>query len=62
MGRCGERPCGDASRIQGRHKAWWLLHIFKRLVHWTICFSKTDHMHDLGLGLFINRYEFGRPL
>jgi insertion element IS1 protein InsB len=31
----------------------------KRLVRRTICFSKTIAMHDLVLGLFINRYEFG---
>jgi insertion element IS1 protein InsB len=31
----------------------------KRLVCRTICFSKTEHMHDLVIGLFINRYEFG---
>jgi insertion element IS1 protein InsB len=31
----------------------------KRLVHRTICFSKTERMHDLVIGLFINRYEFG---
>jgi insertion element IS1 protein InsB len=30
----------------------------KRLVRRTICFSKTEHMHDLVIGLFINRYEF----
>jgi hypothetical protein len=34
----------------------------KRLVRRTLCFSKTEHMHDLVMGLFINRYEFGRPL
>jgi insertion element IS1 protein InsB len=34
----------------------------KRLVRRTICFSKTEHMHDLVIGLFVNRYEFGRPL
>jgi insertion element IS1 protein InsB len=28
----------------------------------TICFSKTERMHDLVVGLFINRYEFGRPI
>jgi insertion element IS1 protein InsB len=27
-----------------------------------LCFSKTERMHDLVIGLFINRYEFGRPL
>jgi insertion element IS1 protein InsB len=31
----------------------------KRLVCRTSCFSKTVHRHDLVLGLFINRYEFG---
>jgi insertion element IS1 protein InsB len=30
----------------------------KRLVRRTICFSKTITMHDLVVGLFINRYEF----
>jgi len=32
----------------------------QRLVRRTICFSKTERMHDLVVGLFINRYEFGR--
>ena len=31
----------------------------KRLARKTICFSKTVAMHDLVIGLFINRYEFG---
>src|SRR5262245_47674616 len=31
----------------------------KRLVRRTICFSKTTTMHNLVIGLFINRYEFG---
>src|SRR5262249_42761146 len=30
----------------------------KRLVRRTICFSKTERMHDVVIGLFINRYEF----
>ena len=34
----------------------------KRLVRRTICFSKTEEMHDLVIGLFINRYEFGLSL
>src|SRR5215471_16616378 len=29
----------------------------KRLMRRTLCFSKTEHMHDLVVGLFINRYE-----
>jgi insertion element IS1 protein InsB len=31
----------------------------KRLARKTICFSKTAVMHDLVIGMFINRYEFG---
>jgi insertion element IS1 protein InsB len=34
----------------------------KRLVRRMICFSKTERMHDLVIGLFINRYEFGRSI
>jgi insertion element IS1 protein InsB len=34
----------------------------KRLVRRTICFSKTERMHDLVIGLFINRYAFGVPV
>ena len=34
----------------------------KRLARRTNCFSKTQRMHDLVIGLFINRYEFGRPI
>ena len=34
----------------------------KRLVRRTICFSKTTTMHDLVIGLFINRYEFERSI
>ena len=31
----------------------------KRLARKTICFSKLKEMHDIVIGLFINRYEFG---
>ena len=31
----------------------------KRLVRRTRCFSKTERMHELVIGLFINRYAFG---
>ena len=31
----------------------------KRLTRKTICFSKSEFMHDLAIGLFINSYEFG---
>ncbi|MCP4726581.1 MAG: transposase, partial [bacterium] len=31
----------------------------KRLARKTICFSELEKMHDIVIGLFINRYEFG---
>ena len=34
----------------------------KRLVRKTICFSRSAQMHDLIIGLFINRFEFGLPI
>ena len=34
----------------------------KRLVRRTLCFSKTERMHALVIGLCINRYEFGQAL
>jgi insertion element IS1 protein InsB len=34
----------------------------KRLARKTICFSKSIQMHDIVIGLFVNRYEFGVPL
>ena len=34
----------------------------KRLARKTICFSKLEKMHDIVIGLFINRYEFGATI
>ena len=31
----------------------------KRLSRKTICFSRSIQMHDIVIGLFVNRYEFG---
>ena len=31
----------------------------KRLVRKTICFSKSVQMHEIVIGLFLNRFEFG---
>jgi insertion element IS1 protein InsB len=28
----------------------------------TICFSRSTQMHDIVIGLFVNRYEFGMPV
>jgi insertion element IS1 protein InsB len=34
----------------------------KRLMRRTICFSKSTQMHDIVIGLFANRYTFGRAV
>ena len=34
----------------------------KRLVRKTICFSQTTQMHDMVIGLFINRFAYGRAV
>lgn len=34
----------------------------KRLTRKTICFSKSMQMHDIVIGLFLNRYAFGLTL
>ena len=31
----------------------------KRLAHKTLCFSRSRFMHDLLIGLYMNRVEFG---
>lgn len=34
----------------------------KRVVRTTICCSKSIQMHDIVIGLFVNRYAFGRTV
>ena len=34
----------------------------KRLTRKTIYFSRSIQMHDIVIGLFVNRYEFGLPV
>ena len=34
----------------------------KRLARTTLCFSRSCLMHDLLIGLYMNRVEFGRPV
>ena len=34
----------------------------KRLQRKTIGFSRNTQMHDLVIGLYINKYEFGRKI
>jgi insertion element IS1 protein InsB len=56
----GEKPQGGQEPTQKmeRKPSNWRTRI-KRLMRRTICFSQTTARHDLVIGLFINRYEFG---
>ena len=47
----------DTQKIENKHLN--LRTRIKRLARKTICFSKTIQMHNIVIGLFINRYEFG---
>ena len=47
-------------RIERKHLT--LRTCIKRLVRKTICFSKSIEMHDIVIGLYVNRYEFGLPV
>jgi insertion element IS1 protein InsB len=50
----------ETQRIERKHLTFRTR--IKRLARKTICFSKSVEMHDAVLGLFINRYEFGRTI
>jgi len=52
--RVGKR---NTQKIERKHLT--LRTRIKRLVRKTICFSKSIRMHDIVIGLFINRFEFG---
>jgi len=47
----------NTQKIESKHLT--LRTRIKRLARKTICFSKLEKMHDIVIGLFINRYEFG---
>ncbi|NJP09503.1 MAG: hypothetical protein HC866_08445 [Leptolyngbyaceae cyanobacterium RU_5_1] len=49
----------NTQRIERKHLT--LRARIKRLVRKTICCSKSVLMHDVVIGLFINRLEFGLP-
>ena len=57
LAECHEIGKRKTQRIERKHLR--LRTRIKRLARKTICFSKTEEMHDLVIGLFINRYEFG---
>ena len=50
----------QTQQIERKHLA--LRPRIKRLARKTICFSRAVQMHDLIIGLFMNRYEFGLPV
>ncbi len=53
---CHEIGKRKTQRIERKHLR--LRTRIKRLARKTICFSKTEEMHEGVIGLFINRYEF----
>ena len=54
-----EHQPGKRNTQQIERKHLTLRTRIKRLTRKTICFSKSIQMHDLVIGLFVNRYEFG---
>src|SRR5262247_4028210 len=54
-----EHQPGKRNMQQIERKHLTLRTRIKRLTRKTICFSKSIQMHDIVIGLFINRYEFG---
>ncbi len=50
---------GKAHTQQIERKHLTLRTRIKRLTRKTICFSQSVFMHDTGIGLFVNRSEFG---
>jgi insertion element IS1 protein InsB len=50
----------NTQRIERKHLT--LRTRIKRLARKTICFSKSIQMHDIVIGLFVNRYECRLPV
>jgi IS1 family transposase len=53
----GKRNTQKIGRKKLNFRAW-----VKRLARRTICFSKLEKMHDIVIGLLINKVEFGRDI
>ncbi len=54
----GQHVVGKRNTQKIERKHLTLRTRIKRLARKTICFSKLEKMHDIVIGLFINRYEF----
>jgi insertion element IS1 protein InsB len=48
---------GNTQQIERKHLT--LRTRIKRLARKTLCFSKSSELHDIVIGLFVNRYEVG---
>jgi insertion element IS1 protein InsB len=57
-----EHHPGKPSYAAHRAQASNITARIKRVVRKTICFLKSTPMHDIVLGLFVNRYAFGRAV
>lgn len=57
-----EHTVGKANTQRIERKHLTLRTRIKRLTRKTICFSKSEWLHDTVIGLFINRFEFGLPI
>ena len=53
----GKRNTQKIERKNLNFRTW-----IKRLARKTICFSKLEKMHDIVIGLLINKVEFGRDI
>ena len=56
---CKQLSIGKENTQKIERKHLTLRTRIKRLARRTICFSKSEKMHDIVIGIFINRYEFG---
>ena len=50
----------NTQKLERQHLLWRTRS--QRLVRKTSCFSKSIEMHAIAIGLFINRFEFGRQV
>ena len=56
LGRRKDVVFNNTQKIERKHLTLRIR--IKRFVRKTICFSKIKQMHDIVIGLFINRYDF----
>ena len=57
-----EHQVGKSNTPKIERKHLTLRTRIKRLTRKSICFSKSEWLHDVVIGLFIHRYEFGRAV